>query len=37
VRTWNTDRTGCEAALATFLDRVLRESGRRPLRLLPQA
>jgi uncharacterized protein len=35
VRTWNTDRAGCEAALATFLDRVLRESGRRPLRLLP--
>lgn len=35
VRSWNTDREGCEAALASFLDRVLRESGRRPLRLLP--
>jgi uncharacterized protein len=35
VRTWNTDREGCEAALAAFLDRVLRDRGRRPLRLLP--
>ncbi len=35
VRTWNVDREGCEGALAGFLDRVLSEDHRPPLRLLP--
>ncbi|MEX0835847.1 MAG: alpha/beta fold hydrolase, partial [Nitriliruptor sp.] len=37
VRTWNVDREGCEAALAAFLDRVLDERQRPPLRPIPGA